>query len=404
MNSINQIQTGPGISRTPLPNGFLTSGINCGVRKYRPDLGLILSQSPATTVGVFTQNELKASPIRYSQSLLPSNKIYAIITNSGQANAATGKLGDIHNFEMAEAVATTLGCSPQQILTASTGVIGKQLEIDKIKNAIPELYERCVDNAEAFALAILTTDLVPKTAFIDIPLSKGVVRITGICKGSGMIHPNMATMLGFILTDASLTEVQAQNLLSKSNDKSFNMISVDGDSSTNDCVFMMSNGQSECTIDNQDDFEKFETALLLIMQTLAKSIARDGEGATKLIEVNLRNATSSSIARKAARGITLSPLVKTAIHGEDPNWGRIVARIGGEGVPIEAIEKMELRIQNTLVFNHGCAVDFNRDELKKLLRRDTISIDIDLQSGWHHAQAWGCDLSRKYIDINTEYS
>ncbi len=400
----SQLQTGPGISRTPLPKGFSTSGINSGVRKYRPDLGLILSDVPATTVGVFTLNELKAAPIRYSQALLPSTEIRAIITNSGQANAATGTLGDHNNLQMAEAAAQSLHCMPHQVLTASTGVIGKHLEIEKIKSAMPELVERRVDNAEAFALAILTTDLVPKSASIDIALTSGVVKITGICKGSGMIHPNMATMLGYVLTDAVLTKERAQSLLSTTTDKSFNMISVDGDSSTNDCVFMMANGQSGCGIETPEDQQKFESALLTIMQTLAKSIARDGEGATKLIEVHLKGSPTLELARKAARGVTLSPLVKTAIHGEDPNWGRIVARLGGEGVPADSIAKMELRIQGTLVFKNGTVVEFNRDDLRQALKRDTVMIDVELESGEFQAQAWGCDLSRKYVDINTEYS
>lgn len=398
------IQTGPGISRTPLPKGFSTSGINSGVRKYRPDLGLILSEVPATAVGVFTLNEMKAAPIRYCQSLLPSTQVRAIITNSGQANAATGTLGDENNLKMAEVAAHQIGCSANQVLTASTGVIGQHLDIEKISTAMPELVQRCVDNAEAFALAILTTDLVPKTATTQVTLSTGTVRITGLCKGSGMIHPNMATMLGYILTDAIINESKAQELLHKTVDQSFNMISVDGDSSTNDCVFMMANGASGCGIETDDDYLKFESAVLSIMQTLAKSIARDGEGATKLIEVNLQGAPSLPLARRAARGVTLSPLVKTAIHGEDPNWGRIVARLGAEQVPAAVLAKMDLYIQGTLVFENGSVIPFDRAALRQLLKRDTVIIDVQMHSGSEKATAWGCDLSRKYVDINTEYS
>lgn len=400
----NTIQTGPGISRTPLPQGFSTSGINSGVRKYRPDLGLILSDVPATTVGVFTLNEMKAAPIRYCQSLLPSSQVRAIITNSGQANAATGKVGDENNLKMAEVAAQYIGCASNQVLTASTGVIGQHLDIEKISTAMPELVQRRVDNAEAFALAILTTDLVPKTATTLVTLSTGTIRITGLCKGSGMIHPNMATMLGYVLTDALISEGKAQNLLHKTVDQSFNMISVDGDSSTNDCVFMMANGASGCSIETEEDTLKFETALLNIMQTLAKSIARDGEGATKLIEVKLQGAPSLALARKAARGVTLSPLVKTAIHGEDPNWGRIVARLGAEQVPAAALEKMDLYIQGTPVFQNGSVIPFDRAALRQLLKRDTVIIDVQMHSGTEQATAWGCDLSRKYVDINTEYS
>ncbi len=403
MNSIN-IQTGPGISRTPLPLGFSTSGINSGVRKYRPDLGLILSEVESTTVGVFTLNEMKAAPIRYCQSILPATNIRAIITNSGQANAATGPIGDENNLKMAEATALQIGCQTQQVLTASTGVIGQHLAIDKICLAMPELIERSTNNAEAFALAILTTDLIPKTATTEVTLSTGKVRLTGLCKGSGMIHPNMATMLGYVITDVKMNPTQAQSLLKSTVDQSFNMISVDGDSSTNDCVFMMANGMSGVELSSSEDLLKFEKALLEILQTLAKSIARDGEGATKLIEVNLKGAPNLDLARRAARGVTLSPLVKTAIHGEDPNWGRIVARLGAEQVPASALNKMDLFIQGTAVFRDGAVIEFDRQSLRQSLKTDTVIIDVEFHSGSAEATAWGCDLSRKYVDINTEYS
>lgn len=398
------LQTGPGISRTPLPKGFCTSGINSGVRKYRPDLGMILSEVPATTVGVFTLNEMKAAPIRYCQAILPSSNVRAIITNSGQANAATGPLGDENNLKMAQSAALQIGCDTHQVLTASTGVIGQHLAIEKICSAMPELMQRRVDSAEAFALAILTTDLVPKTVTTEVTLSSGTIRLTGLCKGSGMIHPNMATMLGYVLTDAIISEPKAQKLLQKTVDQSFNMISVDGDSSTNDCVFMMANGMSHCGLETEADEKKFESALLSVMQTLAKSIARDGEGATKLIEVNLKGVPSAELACKAARGVTLSPLIKTAIHGEDPNWGRIVARLGAEQVPASALMKMDLFIQGTPVFMNGSVIEFDRAALRQSLKRDTVIIDVEFHSGEATATAWGCDLSRKYVDINTEYS
>lgn len=403
MNS-SHIQHGPGTTRTPLPKAFSTSGINSGVRKYRPDLGIIISDVPATAVGVFTLNEMKAAPVLYCQALLPSAKVRAIVTNSGQANAATGILGVENNFKMAEAAARALHCDTNQVLIASTGVIGQHLAIEKISASMQELVDRSVDNAEAFALAILTTDLVPKTVTTEVKLSRGAIRITGICKGSGMIHPNMATMLGYILTDAIIHENKAQAYLKNSVDQSFNMISVDGDSSTNDCVFMLANGASGVGIETEDDHLKFENALLSVSQALAKSIARDGEGATKLIEVQLSGAPSIDLARKAARGVTLSPLIKTAIHGEDPNWGRIVARLGAEQVPATALAKMDLYIQNTLVFQNGGPIDFDRQALRLNLKRDSVIIKAELHSGPHSTTAWGCDLSKKYVDINTEYS
>jgi glutamate N-acetyltransferase/amino-acid N-acetyltransferase len=395
---------GPGIARTPLPKGFLASGVNSGVRRYRPDLGVIISETPATAAGVFTQNEVKAAPVLYSQHLLPSAHIRAIITNSGQANAATGPEGREHNWKMALRAAQWLGCLPHQVLTASTGVIGVPLAIDKIQDAMPELIERAVDIAEPFSLAILTTDLVPKTVSTEVELSGGTVRVTGICKGSGMIHPNMATMLGYLLTDAALEPELAQELLREATNKSFNMISVDGDTSTNDCNFLMANGASGVDCSTAEDIETLKAALTRVSQLLAQAIARDGEGANKLIEVQLKGAPEESMARQAARGVILSPLVKTAIHGEDPNWGRIVARLGADKVPEECLSKMTLDIQGARIFECGKPATFDRSSVKGLLKQDTIRITIDLHSGEHEATAWGCDLSKRYVDINAEYS
>ena len=395
---------GPGISRTPLPKGFRVSGINSGVRKYRPDFGLILSEPEAVGVGVFTQNECKAAPLLYCMSLLPSKHIKAIVTNSGQANAATGVIGRDNNFRMASSVSRQLGCLPHQVLTASTGVIGKQLEIEKLEAAVPELCERLADYAEPFSLSILTTDLVPKTISTEVKLSSGTVVITGICKGSGMIHPNMATMLGYLLTDAVIELSVAQTLLKQANDDSFNMISVDGDTSTNDCVFFLANGASGVGFKNDADYAAFKDAFFEVSQLLAKSIARDGEGAQKLIQVELNGSHDEKLARKAARGITVSPLIKTAIHGEDPNWGRILARLGAEGIPSEQLEKMDLILQGHKVFQDGAPLEFDKATVRSSLRSDTITIQIELKSGKEKAVAWGCDLSKKYVEINTDYN
>ncbi len=395
---------GPGVRRTPLPKGFLASGINCGVRRYRPDMGLLLSEVPAVAAGVFTQSTTRAAPVRYTQALLPADNILAIITNSGQANAATGAEGVEKNMMMVSALAKSLKCDTKQVLVASTGKIGEQLDTDKILPSMPELVTRANDCAESFATAILTTDLVPKTVTSVVNLSSGPIRITGISKGSGMIHPNMATMLGYILTDAKLTMDHAAVLIKKTADVSFNMISVDGDTSTNDCCFVMANGASGFALETEKDIQKFEAAFEDIAIFLAKSIAADGEGASKLIEVQLKGASDLQIARKAARGITLSPLIKTAVHGEDPNWGRILARLGAEEVPEEQLEKMTLKLQGVLLFEKGQPVAFPRDEIKTLLKQSIVKVEINFYSGKHTATAWGCDLSRKYVDINTEYS
>jgi len=302
------------------------------------------------------------------------------------------------------AAAKALGVNSNQVLVASTGVIGAHLAIDKINPCMPELVNRATDVAENFALAILTTDLVPKTVTTVVPLSGGDVRITGICKGSGMIHPNMATMLGYLLTDAKLDKNLCQSLLKEVTDVSFNMISVDGDSSTNDCVFMMANGEAKVGIANDSDLSLFKKALSDVAKFLAQSIAADGEGASKLIEVEMIGSPSEALAKQAVRGVTMSPLVKTAMHGEDPNWGRILARLGAEKVPASCLEKMTLSLQGKTLFENGSPLAFDKDEVRGLLKQTKVHIKIDLKSGTSTATAWGCDLSKKYVDINTEYS
>lgn len=389
---------------TKLPLGFKASGVNCGVRRYRPDLALVFSESPCVAAAVFTKNECKAAPVVYSQKIVPSDSVRAIITNSGQANAATGPEGIESNLKMVEGLAAELGCLPNQILTASTGVIGQPLAIQKIIYGLPELVRRATSDADLFSLAILTTDLVPKTASKEVSLSRGRIRITGVCKGSGMIHPNMATMLGYIFTDIRLRPEIAQKFLKRAVDLSFNRISVDGDCSTNDTVFLLANGQSNVSIETSADEDLFFQALVDVGQALAKKIAIDGEGATKLIEVSLTGSPTQEIADKATRGITISPLIKTAVHGEDPNWGRILARLGAEGVPAFAIEKMLLRVQGVVLFENGRPTAFDRANVRELLKSNVVKIEIELFSGPFQSLAWGCDLSKKYVEINTEYT
>jgi glutamate N-acetyltransferase/amino-acid N-acetyltransferase len=395
---------GSGIFRTKLPIGFKASGINCGVRLYRPDLGVIISEHPAVTAGVFTQNHCKAAPVNYCEQLIPSNNIKAIITNSGEANAATGIDGIQNNLHMAASLADVLHCNPNQILTASTGVIGKPLSIKKITAALPTLVKKATDIAENFATAILTTDLVPKTVYKDVLLSSGIVCITGICKGSGMIHPNMATMLGYLLTDVQMKTDEAQGLLKKVCDKTFNMISVDGETSTNDCVFLMANGMSGIGLANAADQSIFYNAMLQVATTLAKSIARDGEGASKLIEAIVSGAESLEQAQNIAKSIITSPLIKTAVYGESPNWGRVIARIGNENISSAMLNNCDISIQGITLFSQGAPLE-NVDipALKILLTKDQITIDIKFSQGIDSATAWGCDLTEHYVKINAEY-
>jgi glutamate N-acetyltransferase/amino-acid N-acetyltransferase len=395
---------GSGIFRTKLPAGFKAGGINCGVRLYRPDLGVIISEAPATTVGVFTKNHAKAAPVKYAECCLPSNDIKAIITNSGEANAATGSQGENDNLMMATSLAKELNCQPNQVITASTGVIGKPLSLQKIIKAMPFLVKKTTDIAENFATAILTTDLVPKTVYKELVLSTGAIRITGICKGSGMIHPNMATMLGYFLTDAQLDTQYAQSLLKKCCDKSFNMISVDGETSTNDCVFLMSNGASGVSVDNPADQAIFYRAFLEIAITLAKSIARDGEGASKLIEAHVMGAQNDEQAKKVAKAIITSPLIKTAIYGESPNWGRILSRLGQEDISESMLDRCIISIQEIDLFAQGSLVEnVDVSSLKNKLATDQITITVNFFQGASSATAWGCDLTEKYVKINAEY-
>lgn len=394
---------GPGIFRTQLPEGFLSAGINCGVRRYRPDLGILISEVPSVCVGLFTQNAYKAAPVHYCQQILPANDIRAIVTNSGEANAATGPQGIVDNQAMADKVAESLGCQSHQVLTASTGVIGKALSIDKITQTIPRLIHGASNIAEKFAVAILTTDLVPKTVHKKIKLSQGEITITGICKGSGMIHPNMATMLAYILTDAKLDTDQAHSLLKETTDLSFNMISVDGEMSTNDSVFLFANGASHVSINTQDDHRLFKNALQDICILLAKSIARDGEGATKLIQVTVAGVSSYDLAKYAARMLVQSPLIKTAIHGESNNWGRVIARLGQAGISNRLIDKCSIKLQDHVIYADGKEKIVDEDHIAACMKHDSIHIHIDVNDGKCQAVAWGCDLSERYVTINAEY-
>lgn len=395
---------GAGIFRTHLPIGFTAGGVNCGVRRYRPDLGVIISEVGCVAVGLFTQNICKAAPVKHCETVLPASDIKAIITNSGQANAATGKEGVLNNQKMADALAQELTCKSHQVLTASTGVIGEPLAIDKIVQALPLLVKNVSYIAEKFAVSILTTDLVPKTVKKDVMLSGGKICITGIAKGSGMIHPNMATMLGYLLTDAKLTIEESQNMLKKSCDKSFNMISVDGDTSTNDSVFMLANGMSGVSLITDEDHSTFYEALEEIAILLAKSIARDGEGASKLIQVCVSGMQDENLAKKMARSLTTSPLIKTAIYGESPNWGRVLAKMGCEDISEKMINTCEVSMQGLKLFSEGSPIkEIKNSELASKMKEDTTFIDIVFSNGEHSATAWGCDLTEKYVKINAEY-
>lgn len=392
------------IPRVDLPQGFLATGINSGVRRYRPDLGLILSDRPCVAAGTFTKNSLKAAPVIYSRELLPSDNIRAIVCNSGQANAATGLEGLEDNLTFATNVGTVLNVDRSQVLVASTGVIGVRLPLDTLRPALPMAAKAFSTSINQFGLAIMTTDLAPKFCREDVKLSGGTVVIVGAAKGSGMIHPNMGTMLGFILTDAGVDKKWLDTELREIVDETFNMISVDGETSTNDSVFALANGASNVKAESAADKKILADGIRLVASQLAIAIARDGEGASKLITVIVRGAPNQVQAREAARSITTSPLIKSAMHGEDPNWGRILARLGFAGVDPVSFDKLRLELQGVCVFDNGKPLAFDRAEARAKLHAENVVVDIDLRNGNFEATAWGCDLTKRYVEINTEYS
>jgi glutamate N-acetyltransferase / amino-acid N-acetyltransferase len=387
-----------------MPQGFSATGVNSGVRRYRPDIGLVKSDFPCVSAGTFTKNTFKAAPVLYNMALLPSDTIRALVVNSGHANAATGEQGALDNLELAQETARALGFEQKEVLVASTGVVGERLPLVKLIPAIPQAIRAFGDTINNFALAIMTTDLVPKFSSETFEVQGKKVTLTACSKGSGMIHPNMATMLGFVFTDAALSKELLQKTLSRVVDETFNMISVDGETSTNDMVLALANGASGATISEGKDLELFENALRSLCKDLAIAVARDGEGATKLITVDVEGAHDLELARECARMITISPLIKSAIHGEDPNWGRILVRLGQSGVPSELFDKLEISLQNICVFREGSPQNFDRASARQALQGDHVTLKIFLGGGPHRATAWGCDLTKRYVEINTEYS
>ncbi len=392
------------ILQLELPKGFTASGVNCGVRKYRPDLGLVVSDRDCVVAGVFTRNKLKAAPVQYAMKLLPADNIRALIVNSGQANVATGPEGVEDNLAMTRAVAEHIKIRPEQVLTGSTGVVGQRIAIDKVLSSVPDLVRWLSDNMRNFSLAIMTTDLVPKATRKEVQLSGGKVVIAGATKGSGMIHPNMGTMLGYILTDVVVEKDWLAKEIKLLTDDTFNMISVDGETSTNDTVLIMANGASGVKPKDATELKLLTDALREVMKDLAISIARDGEGASRLITVNVKNAPSLELGREIARMVTTSPLVKSAMYGEDPNWGRIMVRVGMTDVDPSIFQTSTLAIQGIAVYAAGKPLGFDRAQAAAALKSDSIVVDLDLNAGRFNATAWGCDLTERYVEINAEYS
>ena len=389
------------------PQGFLASGINAGIRKNpnKPDLAIIYSKIPAISAGVFTKNQVKAAPVLLTQQHIKKNKLQAIVVNSGNANACTGKQGKLHALQMASATAKQLQIDTNKVGVASTGVIGVPLPIKKIVQGISMAASTLTTQSDSAAKAIMTTDLVPKSIAIEFKIAGHRIRIGGIAKGSGMIHPNMATMLGFITTDAAIHPTALQYALSKANDASFNMITVDGDSSTNDMVLVLANGLAKnpkINLKNDPHFKIFYEGLLYVCTALAKQIVQDGEGATKLIEVHVHGGLTQTQAQLAARAVCRSPLVKTAIFGEDANWGRIASALGASGAELNP-NLLCIDLGSMPLLKKGIPLPFNESSARKLLMKNKIIVKINLKKGKAKAIAWGCDLTYDYIKINASY-
>lgn len=390
------------------PKGIKASGVKCGIRFNKKDLALIYSEKVADAWGTFTTNKFKAAPLVVTEKnlSLSGGKLQAVLINSGIANACTGEKGLKDAWETADYVSQGLKIKKEHVAVTSTGKIGEFLPLDKIKAGVVKVIS-CLDyagGAEA-AEAILTTDTKKKEIAVNFKLNGEEVRIGGMAKGSGMIHPNMATMLGFITSDISIKGELLQEALKKVVEKTFNMISVDGDTSTNDMVLLMANGLAgNKLIDKKDvDYYKFLNALQHVAEYLAKCIAKDGEGATKMIEVEVKNAVSFGEARKVAKAVINSPLVKTAIFGKDPNWGRILAAVGYSGAEFMP-DKVDLYLKEKIVEN-GQPLTFSRQKLHEYLESsDEIKIIIDLKMGEVNATVWGCDLTYDYVKINTKYN
>jgi glutamate N-acetyltransferase/amino-acid N-acetyltransferase len=399
------------------PRGFRAGTAACGIKAFtagasaiptgqKDDLCVIHSSLLCDTGGVFTTNKIKSASVVIDQLHLQHNRVQALIITSGNANACTGAQGFKDALQIAKLSADRLDLDPDQVLVSSTGVIGRNLPMDAIKPGIAEACGKLSDDGGgAAARAIMTTDLVPKTVQLELELAGRTVRLGGMCKGSGMIHPNMATMLAYVTTDAAVEPGLMGKLVKSIADRSFNQVTVDGDTSTNDTFLILANGAAgnEPIRDGSLEADQLEAAILEVAQQLARKIARDGEGATKLITVKVTEAVSDADARLAARTVAASSLVKSAIHGGDPNWGRIVCALGYSGAEL-ALDRLHLTVGGEVVFERGAGVDVDLSAVRRAFEQSEIEIAATLGLGDGRAEAWGCDLSEEYVRINADYT
>ena len=397
--------------------GFRAGTAACGIKAFtagaaaipsgqRDDLCIVHSEHVCDTGGVFTTNKVKSASVVIDHLHLMHNRVQALVINSGNANACTGAQGFKDALQMAKMTADRLDLDPDQVLVGSTGVIGRYLPMDAIKVGIAAATSRlAAEHGEQAARAIMTTDTVPKTATLELEIGGKTVRVGGMCKGSGMIHPNMATMLAYVTTDATVEPGLTARIVKSIADRSFNQVTVDGDSSTNDTFLLLANGAAGNTPVRAGTVEAdaLESAILDVAQQLARAIARDGEGATKLITVKVQGAATDAEARQAARTVASSSLVKTAVHGGDPNWGRIVCALGYSGAEL-AIDRLHLTVGGLVVFERGSGVQVDLGAVRAAFEQPEIEIMATLGLGPGQAEAWGCDLSAEYVRINADYT
>ena len=400
--SVQQIDGGSILT----PAGFRAAGLHAGLRYSKKDLGAILSDAPASCAAVYTQSAVQAAPLLITkESIQTEGKLQAVVVNSACANACTGEQGMMDARRMREAAAEKFRLPVQYTAVASTGVIGEYMKMDKILNGIDKLEPTSEPSAaEDFAISIMTTDTKTKSCCYQAAIGGRTVTMGGAAKGSGMIHPNMATMLGFITTDAAVDSAFLQQALSSVTDETFNQITVDGDTSTNDMVLVLANGLAgnESLVPGEEGWDTFLELLKLTSEDLAKQIAADGEGAEKLIEVNVRGMESKEAARQMAKTIIGSNLVKTAACGADANWGRIIAAMGRSGTAFNP-DETSISFGSIKVLKDGVPLHFSEEEAKKYLENDFFVINVELKQGSESGTAWGCDLTYDYVRINASY-
>ena len=388
------------------PKGFSAAGVKAGIKKSgNPDLAVIYTKTEAVVAGTFTQNQVAAAPVFASKKVVATGTAHAVVSNSGCANACTGAVGDADAKKTQEVAAAALGCDPLDVIVGSTGVIGVPLPMNKVEAGVKQaVAELDPEGSEKAANAIITTDTHTKSCSTTVNIGGKDVRFGAIAKGSGMIRPNMATMLCYITTDLAIDQKLLQEALSTVVETTFNMISIDGDMSTNDMVIVLANGEAGNAkiTEKGADYDKVVETLHAISEGMAERIASDGEGATKFLKIHVHGTKSFADAKTVGMAVANSPLVKTAFFGEDPNWGRVICAVGYAGVPMDP-EKTVVSFGGIPVYTHGVGAGADKDALAKAMAEHDIVIDIDLADGPEEATVFSCDFSYEYVKINGEY-